>query len=126
MLGKEGLKASQHHTVLEYHKTCGDAGEYARYEFHERHSDVIQGNTQEHLHLLTAIIYRHWLSLGDIVERHIHIVISQDDTTETFVETLRQNADEDTDQENDERYQQQLALFIHHKRYLASPIGDET
>ena len=35
MLGEECLKASQHHTVLEYQKTRGDTGKYTRNKFQE-------------------------------------------------------------------------------------------
>ena len=105
MLGEECLKASQHHTVLEYQKTRGDTGKYTRNKFQEWHPNVIEGNAQEHIQFISTIINRHRFSILDILQCHIHIIISQYNTTKVGIKTLGYHTDEYTDEEYAERSQ---------------------
>ena len=77
VLIKECLKSSYHDTIGEKHIPCSKAGQQSHCKAVERDHHVIKCNAQEHRYFGRTIIYGHRLPIGNIVECHIHITVSQ-------------------------------------------------
>ena len=77
VLIKECLKSSYHDTIGEKHIPCSKTSQQSHCKAVERDHHVIKCNAQEHRYFGRTIIYGHRLPIGNIVECHIHITVSQ-------------------------------------------------
>ena len=88
MLVEEGLEAPEHDAVRKEIVGGSETGEYARNEGDEGDTDVVHRNAEEHLGAVPIGIYCHGGATAYVVERHVDIVVAEDDAAEFRISQL--------------------------------------
>ena len=121
MLEEERLAAAHHNAVVKEHQTRAYTGEETHDKAIECHPDVIHRDGNERPHLAVTAINSHWVTIGNVVERHVDIEVTEDDTAEVFVGQLRHHTHHHAHEEDDEGREQYAPLLIHRQRNLTRP-----
>ena len=121
---KEGDECAHHDAIVEQIVASAETGKNPHDVNDERHQDVVDGDTQKTTYLRTHRVNRHGVSLRDIVERHVHIIIAEDEAGKFGVCQRRDGAHQATTKEEDKGDEQSVACLIDGKRNIVRPIPD--
>ena len=94
-------------------------------ETHQGHSDVVDGDAEEHHALVGPTVHGHGFAALDVLQRHIDVAIAEDQAHEAFVVLRRKRPDHHGQGEYREGQEQLLASGRHDLWHLRAPEAEE-
>ena len=121
VLEQKAEEGPEHDAVLEQDPDRTHRQQEAEGEGAERYEDVVYRNAQKHVNLLHLLVDAHRISFVDVVQRHVDILISENQSHERVIVVGRHQADHGCKEGDDSRYDEFAPMREQSKRKLLFP-----
>src|SRR6187455_2336530 len=85
LIGEKGREGSHHDSIVAKENPRPDRGKKAVHEYLECNKDIIPCNHDEHEEWTFAVVYIGWITLLDILQRHVNITITKNEPHEGVI-----------------------------------------